>query len=170
MKTLLLSACVLAFGLVQAKAEDKELALPTDQKFIAKAIECTIAEVKFAETALETTSNPEVKKLAQTIKDDHNICLKQLMVQADKLKLSVVEGLSKEHKEDKDRLSKFEGNEFDTEYVRGVIERHEKMNQRSNGQIKNGKDQEITTACKEAMTKIKGHLEAARKVQTNLKK
>jgi putative membrane protein len=170
MKILLLSACILAGGLVQEKSADKELPLPVDQKYLVRAVECAIAEVKLAETALETTKNPEVKKLAQTLEDNHTVCLKKLMAEATKLKIGVVEGLSKDHREATIRLAKLDGNEFDREYVRGVIERHEKLVQCCDGQIKDGKSDGITTMCKEDLVVIKQHLEAARKVKTNLEK
>jgi putative membrane protein len=124
--------------------------------------------VKFAEKAIEKTGNPEVKQLAQTIKNDHNKCLQKLMTQAEKQNLSVVQGLSKEHQEIANRLNELESNEFDREYVRGVIDRHQKMTKYSDEQVKNGKDEEITKMCKEAKDVVKGHLDAARKVQANL--
>jgi putative membrane protein len=169
MKKLLLAASVLACGFIQANGADKELRLPTDQKFVVKAVECAIAEVKFAETAIKRATNPEVKQFAQKLKEEHNQCLKTLMDQAAKYKLAVVEGLSKEHKEITDRLSKLEGKAFDQAYVRGVIERQEKAISSCEGQIKEGKVDEIKSFCKDAMPKIKEHLEAARKVQADIK-
>lgn len=170
MKPLLLSACLFACAMAQATAADKDLPLPIDQKYLARAVEGAIAEVKFAETAVDTTTNPEVKKLAQTIEENHEACLKKLMAESRKLKLAVVEGLSKDNRETATRLAKLEGNEFDREYVRGVIERHEKMVQCCDGQIREGKVDDITTMCKADLPVIRQHLEAARKVQSNLKK
>jgi putative membrane protein len=164
-----MTSCVIAAGLAQANEGDKDLPLPLDQKYVAKAIECTVAEVKFAETALETSENEEVKKLAQDIKDGHKGCLKKLMDEATRLKLGVVEGLSEEHRETKARLAKLKGAEFDRTYVRGVIERHEKLVECCESQIKDGKADQITTMCKADLPVVKEHLEAARKVQKELK-
>lgn len=170
MKALLLSACILASSLVHVNAADKELPLPIDQKYVVRAVECAIAEVKFADTAVEKTKNPEIKKLAETIKNDHNACLEKFMAQAKTLKLGVVEGLSKDHQEAAANLAKLEGDEFDKEYVRGVIDRHEKLILSSDKQIKDGQVEGISTMSKEALVVMKTHLESARKVQANLKK
>lgn len=171
MKKLLLAvlgvaACSL---LAPALAADKELPLPTDQKFLVKAIECTIAEVKLADTAQTRAFSPDVKQLAKTIRDEHKTCLDKLMAEAKNEKLAVVEGLDKEHRELVDRLSRLEGKPFDQEYVKGVIERHQKAIQMCETQIKDGKDQEITAFCREALPKMKAHLEEARKVQEKIK-
>ncbi len=170
MSNMILCVCMLALGQTQTRSAVKELPLPIDQSYLARAIECTIAEVKFAETAVETTKNEGVKKLARTIEESHNGCLKNLMAEASKLKLGVVEGLSKEHRLDTARLSELKGEEFDREYVRGVIERHEKMVKCCDGQIKDGKVDGITKMCKDDLTVIKQHLAAARKVQTSFEK
>lgn len=169
MISVLLTSCVLALGLAQANDGDKDLPLPLDQKYVARAIECTVAEVKFAETALETSQNEAVKHLAQEIKDKHNVCLKKLMTEATKLKLGVVEGLNAESRETKARLAKLKGDEFDRAYVLGVIERHEKMIECCEAQIKDGTANQITTMCKADLSVIKEHLEAARKVKKELK-
>jgi putative membrane protein len=169
MKKLIVASLVLVCGFNRANAADKDVPLPTDQKFLVKAIECSIAEVKFADTAIKQAVNPEVKQLAAKLKDEHTQCLKKLMTEAAKDKLAVVQGLSKEQQASADRLSKLEGKAFDQEYVRGVIERHEKAIATCEGQIKDGKVGDIKTYCTEAMPKIKAHLEAARKVQAEIK-
>jgi predicted outer membrane protein len=68
MKKLFMVAVVLVYGFIQAKAADKES--PTDQKFIVKAVECTIAEAKLVGTALKRAANPEVKQRAQHLSYD----------------------------------------------------------------------------------------------------
>lgn len=169
MKNLLLAAGGLFAVALLAHAADKDLPLPTDQKFLVKAIECTVAEIKFADTAIQRANSADVKQLAQHVKDDHNQCLKKFMDEAKNEKLAVVEGLDKEHREIADRLGKLEGKPFDQEYVRGVIERHQKAVQMCEAQIKDGKDKEIIAMCKEALPKLKAHLEEARKVEEKLK-
>lgn len=169
MKKLFMAAVVLVGGFIQANAADKDLPLPTDQKFVVNAVGCTICETKLADIAIQRATNPEVKQLAQKLKVEHGQCLKQLMTLAATHKLAVVEGLEKEHQATVDRLSKLEGKAFDQEYVKGVIERHEKGILSCDGQIKDGKSADITTFCKDAMPKIKEHLEAARKVQSEIK-
>lgn len=172
MNTILLCVCMLALGQTQTqpRSADKDTALPIDQAYLARAIECTIAELKFAETAMETTKDEGVRKLARTIEESHNDCLKHLMSEATKHKLGVVEGLSEEHMQVKARLAELKGDEFDREYVRGVIARHEKMIKCCDGQIKDGKVDGITRMCRDDLTVIKQHLAAARKVQTSFEK
>src|ERR1700689_3243618 len=82
MKKLFMAAVVLVGGFIQANAADKDLPLPTDQKFVVNAVGCTICETKLADIAIQRATNPEVKQLAQKLKVEHGQCLKQLMTLA----------------------------------------------------------------------------------------
>lgn len=150
-------------------AADKDLPLPTDQKFLVKVIACSVAEIKFADTALQRANSADVKQLGQHVKEDHNQCLKEFMDAAKDQKLAVVEGLDQEHRDIATRLGRLEGKSFDLEYVRGVIQRHEHAIQMCETQIKDGKDKEIVAMCREALPKLRAHLEEARKVEDKLK-
>jgi putative membrane protein len=167
--SLLAVAVVTGWFVGQANAADKELPLPTDQKFLAKAIECTVAEEKFADTAIARTTNADVKQFAQKIKNEHEQCRKQLMEEAAKHKLAVVQGLDKEHREAADRLNRLEGKAFDQEYVRGLIARHQKAIQFLEHQAKQGQVAEIKALAEKTLPKLKAHLEDARKLEEKLK-
>lgn len=169
MKTLLMAAVVLATGFTQVERGTRELQLPTDQKFLVQAIDCTIAEVKFADTAVDRASAPEVKELARKISAEHNQCLKMLMEQASAQKLAVVQGLTPQHKEIATKLAALEGKAFDQEYVRGVIERHEAAIASCKAQVRGGKVEEIKSYCTTALPRLEEHLAAARKVQAMIK-
>jgi len=98
----------------------------TDKEFLIKAIACEVANVKFAEKAAKNASHEDVRKLAQTIVDDHKKVRDELMEQAKKMRLAVVEGLDKQHRETYDKLAKLDGKEFDKEYMTCLVDGHEK--------------------------------------------
>src|SRR5436305_6381379 len=90
--------------LIEKKPADKEPA--TDQEFLVWALACEMAEVKFADQAIKSASNVDVKKLAQKVHDDHQKIRDSLLDRAKEMKVAVVEGLEKEHREMYTRLSK----------------------------------------------------------------
>src|SRR5437763_14898448 len=107
-----------------SRADDREPA--TQQEFLAKAIATDMAEIKLGELALKQASNDDVKRFARKMVDDHSKHRDMLLERARVHKLAVVEGLDKEHQEKKDRLSKLEGKDFDREYMKCMVEGHEK--------------------------------------------
>src|SRR5262245_58284674 len=106
-------------ALVEKKPAGKEPT--TDKEFLAWAIACETAEVKFAEQAAKTTGSAGVKKLAQGLSDDHAKVRDELLQKAREFKLAVVEGLEKHHREAFARLGKLSGDRFDREYLDYVI-------------------------------------------------
>jgi putative membrane protein len=141
----------------------------TDQEFLVRAIACEVANVKFAEKAAKNASNEAVRKMADTIAEEHKKIRDNLLEQAKKMKLGVVEGLDKEHREQYDRMSKLEGKEFDREYVRCLVEGHEKSAKMYKKWSKDAKDAGLREAAEGAMTKVSDHLDHAKKLLAKVK-
>jgi len=141
----------------------------TDLEFLTRAIACEVAEVKCAEKAAKSASSEEVRRLAQTIADDHKKIREDLMGQAKRMKLGVVEGMSKEHREMYERLAKLDGKEFDREYVRSLVDGHEKSVKMYKKWAKDAKESGVREAAEAAMTKSQDHLEKAKKLQATVK-
>ena len=72
--------------LARAAADDRKPVVtdkvPTDQEFLAKALEGNILEVQLGEKARDKTSNDRVKKFAQRMIDDHSKARQELMDRA----------------------------------------------------------------------------------------
>jgi len=151
----------------QVTAADQEPL--TDQKFVAKAVECAMVEVKAAELAQQRAANKEVKDFAQLLLDDHSKCRKQLMDETADLKLAVVEGFDKDSKQQLDRLAKLEGKDFDQAYMQGVIERHEKALRSMEAQAKGTTHAKLKACLAKATPILQGHLEKARQLQAKIK-
>src|SRR5262245_31176129 len=85
-----------------ASSADRE---PTTEKeCLAHAISCEVAQVKFAEKAATNAASEDVRKLAQSIADEHKKVRDSLLEQAKKSKLAVVEGLEKEHRDQYEKM------------------------------------------------------------------
>src|SRR5262249_57816528 len=99
--------------LARVAAEDRTPVVtdkvPTDQEFLAKALEGNILEVQLGEKARDKTSNDRVKKFAQRMIDDHSKGRQELMDIAKDMKVGVAAGLSPEHRELMFRLIKSDG-------------------------------------------------------------
>jgi putative membrane protein len=141
----------------------------TDQEFLVRAIACEVAEVKFAERAAKNASNADVRKLAEDMAEHHKKIRDNLLEQAKKMRVGVVEGLDKEHRDQYDRMSKLEGKEFDREYVRHLVEGHEKSVKMYKKWAKDAKDAGLREAADSALNKRQDHLDEAKKLQAKIK-
>lgn len=176
-KTALLSS-FLCLPLLMTSAADEERKLidrkpegepTTDQEFLTRAIACEVAEVKFAEKAAKNANNEDVRKLAETIAADHKKIRDNLLDQARKHKLGVVEGLDKKHREQYDKMAKLEGAEFDREYLRCLVEGHEKSVKLYKKWAKDAKDAGIRETADSALIKVQDHLAQAKKLHAKVK-
>src|SRR5256714_1396570 len=99
---------------------------PSDEEFAQKAATGGQAEVELGQLASEKASNPKVKEFAQRMVSDHGQAGQQLQQIAGNKGLELPKMLPTEAQEEKDKLSKLSGAQFDKEYMRFMVEDHRK--------------------------------------------
>ncbi len=172
--TTLLAAFVLGTPLLLSAAQDESrkpiTRLPadreptTEKEFLSRAIAAEIAEVKFAEYAAKHAHSEDVRKLAQTLADDHTKIREALLGQAKKHRLAVVEGLEKSHRDEYARLSKLDGAAFDREYLRWVANAHERTSKLYKKWAKDASDEDIRAAAGRALQRVQDHQSLVKKL------
>lgn len=152
----------------RARADDIQQ-LPKDQQFLVKGIDGAIAWAQFAEIAEKKAGAEDVRKLATAIKEENQQCVQRLMDLAKKHKVAVVQGLSKEHKAAAERLGNLESKAFDEEYLRGVVDQHQKVIAICEAYLREGTADDIKAATKEGLAKMREHHDRAQKLLKNVK-
>lgn len=159
-----------------SRAEDKKVIekkpegeAKTEKEFVANAIACDTAEIKFAEKAVKQAKSEDVRKFAQKIIDNHTKNRESLLDAARDMKVGVVEGFDKEKKEKIDRILKLEGSDFDKEYIDCMVEAHEKALRQYEKWAKDSENEKLQGATRKAVPVLKEHLEEARRLQKTLK-
>ncbi|MDQ2746396.1 MAG: DUF4142 domain-containing protein, partial [Acidobacteriota bacterium] len=109
-------------------ASDKGDAVVTggDLDFINGAAPGGMAEVELGKLAVGKSTNAEVKAFAQKMIDDHTKAGDELKKLATQKKVTLSTELLPAHKQLMDKLSKLSGADFDKEYVKAMVEDHEK--------------------------------------------
>ncbi len=153
--------------LIEKKRADKEPA--TEQEFLVKAIADDIAEIKLAELAVKKSKSKDVERFARKMIDDHRKNRDMLLARAKVLKLGVVEGLEKEHKERMARLSKLEGDAFDREYMHCMVEDHEQDVKMYETWSKKVKDSDFSDNLAKTAKTVKEHLTMAKEIHDKVK-
>lgn len=150
-----------------ARAEDRKTYL--DNEFLVHAHVGCNAMIQIADTVDDRTKNDQVKEFAEQLKKDHRKGEEMLAQEIKDRKIASVAGLEKETRETIDRLKKLEGNELDKEFLRIVVDSHEKAISACKDQSKSGKEKECSELAKEMIPTLQKHLDRAKELQKTIK-
>jgi putative membrane protein len=148
---------------VQRKDFDKEK--PLDKEFLVAMHSCCNAMDRIIGLVERRASSNEVKEFAKKIKEDHDKLSKKLGETIKDKKIAAVAGLDKDVNDKIAALGKLEKGEFDKEFLKQVVEGHEKAIKKAENQKTNGKDKDITNFAEDLLTTLKDHLKKAKELQ-----
>ncbi len=141
----------------------------TPSSFLSDAAASGMAEVRLGNLALTRSQNEEIKQFAERMIVDHtktNIELTQL---ATGKSIQIPTELDSKHKSLADRLSRLSGAEFDREYVKAMVEDHEKSVKSFQMQVEGGTDAEIKDFAAKTLPALQMHLETIRGIEGKIK-
>ena len=98
----------------------------TNESFVEKAGVSNLAEIETSKLALQRTQDPQIKRFAQRMIDDHTSATTQLKSVAQAKQLTVPAELDSAHKKELDKLGALAGKEFDAAYSTQMQKDHEK--------------------------------------------
>jgi putative membrane protein len=148
------------------KADDKKNP-PTqldnkDRDFMMEAAKGGMAEVEMGRMAEQKGQSAEVKKIGQTMVSDHSKANNELMALASKKGLK----LDTSHKMN----PKFEGPNFDQDYLNDMVKDHQKDIAAFENEAKNGADPDVKSWAGKTLPTLKKHLKMVQDAQAKLKK
>lgn len=163
---MLIAAAATMVLVTGARAEDKKY---LDNDFLVHAHVGCNAIIQIADTVDDRTKNDQVKELAEQIKKDHKKGEEALAKEIKDRKIASVAGTEKELKETIDRLKKLEGNELDREFLKIVVDSHEKAIKACKTQGESGKEKACSEVAKEMIPTLQKHLDRAKEIQKTIK-
>lgn len=164
-----LSALVVSGFAIGARGDEKT-DRPLDNEFLIKVASCSNAGIQISKLANKRSESTEVKEFATTMVKDHQAAYDQLAELLKNRKVGVLAGLEKETREEITRLGKLEGADFDRAYVKCAITEHKKAIAMFEGQVKNGKEEDIRGYAKENLPMLRKHLTHAEELAKTLAK
>lgn len=162
-----------AFLLVPALASAKDEP-PSDANIAAIVVAADQIDVDAGNQALTKSTNPEVKKFAQTMVTDHTAVNKKATELAGKLKLTPEDNdLSKKLKSDAaataDKMKNLSGAEFDKAYVANEVAYHKAViDVVSKSLIPSAKNPELKKLLEQGAPIFKQHLTHAETLEKSL--
>jgi putative membrane protein len=95
-----------------------------DKDFVKDIATANIAEVELGRMALDKAVNPDVKKFAQMMVDDHTKANEELTTIASQDNIAVPSALDDKHNDLRDKLAKKTGADFDKDYIDAMVDGH----------------------------------------------
>lgn len=140
-----------------------------DKEFMNKAAEGGMAEVKLGELAASKAQSPEVKAFGQRMVVDHGKANTDLKALAAEKNVMLPADVNSEQKEMYDKLSKLSGAEFDKEYVKGMVEDHEKDVAEFKKQSTGAADSDLKTFAAKTLPTLESHLDQIKTISGKMK-
>jgi len=142
---------------------------PDDRTFVEKAAVGGKAEVELGQLALQKAQNDQVKQFAQRMVTDHSQANSELVSMGDKMSLTLPTELDKEHQDIKDKLSKLSGAKFDKEYMKAMVDDHQKDVNEFQKASSNAINSDVKAFAAKTLPTLQQHLDLAKSIHDSLK-
>ncbi len=142
----------------------------TDDHFVTKAAQGGMAEVELGKLAEQKASNPEVKKFAERMVNDHTKANEKLKEVAEKKGISLPQSLDAKDQATKQELSSLSGEQFDKAYMKDMVKDHTKDVSEFRQESTSAKDPAIKNFASETLPTLESHLNEAKKIEPQVMK
>jgi len=136
----------------------------SDERFVKKAAQGGMAEVEFGQLALQKASNPEVKKFAQRMVDDHSKANNQLKEVASSKNITLPQSLDAKDQATKQKLSTLSGDQFDKAYMSDMVKDHTKDVAEFQHESSSAKDPAVKDFATQTLPTLQDHLKEAKEI------
>jgi putative membrane protein len=127
-----------------------------DRSFMEKAARASMSEVQISRIAASRTSNPDVRRFAQRMIDDHEAASEQLAA------LASARGISLPAKDPHpEKWEKRDAKNFDRDYINQMVSDHEDVVKLFQKQARDGDDVETVMFARKHLPKMQEHLQHA---------
>lgn len=138
--------------------------------FTTAAAQGGTAEVKLGNLALAKAQSADVKQFAEQMVADHTKANNDLKEVAAKKSVALPTDISDEQKSTMDKLAKLSGADFDKEYVKAMIEDHEKDVKEFRTQSESGTDADIKAFAARTLPTLESHLSMIKGIKERMMK
>jgi putative membrane protein len=130
-----------------------------DLAFMNDAAPGGMAEVELGKMAAGKSQNTEVKAFGQKMVEDHSKAGEELKQLAAQKKVTLPPDVMPAHKQLMEKLSKLSGADFDKEYVKAMVDDHEKDVAAFENVSKTAADADVKAYAAKTLPTLKMHLE-----------
>ncbi len=140
-----------------------------EAEFATNAADASLAEINFANLAVSTSSNNDIKAYANMMLKDHGAANDELIALAKSKNITLPVTMSGEHQKRRNDLAEKTGTDFDKKYVSLMEENHVKVLAFMEHEARKGTDPDLKAYANKMVPVINSHLNAIRKIKETLK-
>ena len=141
----------------------------SDRNFLMEAAQGGMAEVELGRLASQKAQNPEVKRFGERMVTDHSKANGELKQLATQKGVTLPTDLGAEQKQEMDRLSKLSGAAFDREYMKLMVEDHDKDVKAFQDEANRATDPDVRSFASKILPIIQEHQKMAHDIAAKLK-
>jgi len=164
-----LGLAVIVYGFAVLPASGQKLG-NQDVDFVKEATMGGMLEVELGKVAQQNAANEEVRRFGKRMAEDHGKANKELVALAQTKGITVSKDLDSKCKEICDKLTRLKGVEFDKEYMRHMLEDHEKDVAEFQRASKNLQDPDLKAWVLKTLPTLNEHLQLAKRVHAQVEK
>jgi putative membrane protein len=141
----------------------------SERKFIEEAARGGVAEVELGKLAAQKGSSAEIKQFGQRMVNDHSKANDKLQQLASRKGVTVPNEMDAASKREYDKLQKLSGAGFDQEYIKAMVQDHQKDVKDFQEEQKSAKDADLKTFVTTTLPTLEEHLKLAQSDQAAVK-
>jgi putative membrane protein len=139
------------------------------EDFVKEAASGGMMEVELGSYAQQNASNERVKNFGSMMVRDHGKANEELKSVISAKNIQVPSSMEDNHMKKVNDLKQKTGAEFDLEYMKEMVDDHEKDVEKFSKQSEDGKDPEIQSFASKTLPILRMHLDSARAIHDALK-
>jgi putative membrane protein len=147
-------------GHASPAATAKDALSQEDKMFVKEAAAGGMAEVELSKIA-QKSENADVKSFADRMVKDHSMANAQLTAIASGLGADIPKALDPEHERMREKLQTLHGKAFDEQYMRGMVEDHDKAVKLFQQQERSGHNSELKQFAQKTLPTLQDHQKMA---------
>jgi putative membrane protein len=147
------------------REDEKEF---SDENFVKKVASCNLLESKLGEIAQLKATRPNVRFFGKQMVMDHAAAMNALREAARDANIQVPNELADKHKEIHEKFRDYKDEQFDRDYMKQVLDNHEKSLELYTTAIKEAKNERVRAYAERFRPVIEKHRDQAKKMYEEL--
>jgi len=148
----------------QRSNDQSQQATAEEAKFVVKAGEINLAEINLGQLAAQRASRQDIRQFASQLVRDHSTNLQQLNQLANRHSWKGAERMDQEHQQLFQKLAAMQGQQFDQDFLKKMVEGHKKAAEIFKHASENCKNAELKQYATQTLAAIQQHEKEAQRL------
>ncbi|MBN8668660.1 MAG: DUF4142 domain-containing protein [Chitinophagales bacterium] len=147
--------------------EGRRILTPTEETadFLVRAANATMTEIQLTQLAMDKSSLSSIRSLSKELKKDHQEMNDEIKRLARERNIALPDMVSNESEKDLTDLRQRSGNDFDKEFIKEIIDRHDESIRLYENAVSKGDAPEVRDFASKCLPALRSHRDKAKDLQ-----